>query len=68
MAARKKNRGKSKDIGKIMADGRAIDRALRLGVKEALRKHKQAGLPIVVWRDGKTVWIPPDEIDLGGRK
>jgi hypothetical protein len=52
-----------KDISAIMADGRPVDLALRKAAREALVKHKQAGQPVVVWRDGKTVLIPPEEID-----
>ena len=29
--------------------------------------HKRAGLPIVIYRDGKTVWVSADEIDASGR-
>jgi hypothetical protein len=47
----------------MMADGRPIDLALKKGVREALVKHRQAGQPIVVWRNGKTVLVPPEEID-----
>ena len=37
-------------------------RFLKKAVQEALVRHKQAGNPIVVWRDGKIVWIKPEEI------
>jgi len=52
-------------------DGTEIDQAIQRGINEALRKHKAAGKPIVVWRDGKVVWVPADEIvieedDAGG--
>ena len=53
-----------KDIDRIFAEGTVIDDALAQGVQEALRRHKQAGLPIAVWRNGKTVWIPPEKIEL----
>jgi hypothetical protein len=33
-------------------------------VREALKKHKQAGNPVVVWRDGKMVWLKPEEIQV----
>jgi len=33
-------------------------------VKEALRKHKQAGNPVPIERDGKMVWLQPDEIEV----
>ena len=39
-----------------------VEAAMRRGVREALRQHKRAGNPIVVWRDGQVVWIPADEI------
>jgi len=27
-----------------------------------LAEHKRQGNPIAVWRNGKAVWIPPEEI------
>jgi hypothetical protein len=45
------------DIPRIME-------ALRLGVQDALRRHKQAGNPIAVWRDGQVVWIAPEDIPV----
>lgn len=41
-----------------------ITHALAQGVRDALLKHKQAGNPIVVWRDGKIVWLKPEEIPV----
>ncbi len=38
----------------------AIDRAVRA----ALARHKALGQSIVVWRDGKIVWLAPEEIEL----
>jgi len=37
-------------------------KALRTAVGEALLRHKQAGNPVAVWRNGRVVWIPPEEI------
>ena len=37
---------------------------MRRGVQDALRRHRLLGLPIAVWRDGKVVWIPPEEIPV----
>ncbi len=53
-----------KTIDEIFQEGTAIDAALKQGVREALIRHKQAGNPIVAWRDGKIVWIKPEEILL----
>jgi hypothetical protein len=36
--------------------------ALKEAVAEALAEHKRLGNPIAVWRNGKAVWIPPEEI------
>jgi len=36
--------------------------ALKEAVAVALAEHKRQGNPIAVWRDGKAVWIPPEEI------
>ena len=55
---------KPKDIAKIFADGKLIDKALRNAAREALRQHKRAGLPVVVWRRGKIVWVGPEGIDV----
>jgi len=51
-------------IEKILAEGTAVDEAMRRGVQEALRRHRLLGLPIAVWRDGKVVWIPSEEIPI----
>ena len=62
---RTKNKAsRGKDIDRIFTEGTLIDDALAQGVQEALRRHKQAGLPIAVWRNGKTVWVPPEKIEL----
>jgi len=41
-------------------------REMRRAVQEALIRHKRLGNPVAVWRDGKVVWIPPEEIPEGG--
>lgn len=51
-------------IDRAFAEGIPIDRALAAAVREALRHHKQAGNPVVEWRDGAMHWIPPEEIEL----
>jgi len=60
-----KKREKHKDrITEALADKDKITQALTQGVHDALLKHKQAGNPIVVWRDGKMVWLKPEEIPV----
>ncbi len=51
-------------IDRAFAEGTPIDQALEAAVREALKHHKQAGNPIVVWRNGELHWIQPEEIPL----
>jgi hypothetical protein len=51
-------------IEEMMVDGTEIDEALRRAVREALIRHKKLGNPIAVWRDGKVVIVPPEEIPV----
>ena len=46
-----------KDITAIFREGTLIDRAIAAGAREAVRRHKQAGVPMAIWRNGKTVWV-----------
>jgi hypothetical protein len=41
---------------------RIVDEAGR-AIEEAVRDHKRAGNPIAVWRDGRVVLVPPEEIE-----
>jgi hypothetical protein len=42
----------------------SIDAAFRRATRDALLAHKRAGVPIAVWRDGKVVTIPAEEIEI----
>lgn len=53
-----------KDIDAILADGSAIDEAIKHAVRQAVRRHKLLGNPIAIWRDNQVVWLQPDEIVL----
>jgi hypothetical protein len=55
-------------IDRAIANPQVITRALVKGVREAIERHKQLGQPIVVYRNGKTVWVAPDDIDLRSRR
>lgn len=44
--------------------GHLIDEALKKAVREAILQHKREGLPIVIYRDGQAVWVPPEEIGV----
>jgi hypothetical protein len=53
-----------KDIEKIFAEGTLIDEALKKAAREAMRQHKRDGRPAVGWRDGRVVWIQPEDIHV----
>lgn len=55
-------RDKPKDIDQIFRKGVLIDRALTKAAREAILLHKRAGLPVVVWRNGRTARVDPDEL------
>ncbi len=62
------NENGSDSIADRFRDSKKIQQALKEAVHEAVRKHKLLGQPIVVWRDGKVVWVPADEIELPEEK
>jgi hypothetical protein len=44
------------------------EKALKEAVAEAMAEHKLRGHPIIIWRDGKVVSIPPEEITIASAK
>jgi hypothetical protein len=50
-------------ISRMFSEGTPIDNAIIAATKRAIIEHIQKGQPLVVWRDGKTVLIPPDELN-----
>ncbi|MEQ1574026.1 MAG: hypothetical protein ABMA15_24165 [Vicinamibacterales bacterium] len=52
-----------KDISRIMREQRhVIDEALQRGIRQAMLRHKAAGLPVVIERDGKIEWVKPEDL------
>ena len=49
-------------LAEILDDDEEVTARFALAVREALLDHKRAGNPIAVWRDGKVVIVPPEEI------
>ena len=46
----------------VAEHARDIEKILRRAVNHALLMHKRLGNPIAVWKDGKVVTVPPEEI------
>ena len=42
--------------------GKAVEAVFRRAVRHALLMHKRAGNPIAVWREGRVVIVPPEDI------
>ncbi len=40
------------------------EKALKRAVAKALAEHRRNGVPIAIWRDGKVVRIPADQIEV----
>ena len=51
-------------IDELFEDGHAIDEALREAARDARRLHKALGHPMVTWKNGEVVWVPPEEIEV----
>jgi hypothetical protein len=58
------NRRSTRDIESIIRDGSAIDRAIVAAHRRVIRLHRQLGVPLVIWRDGQVVEVPPESIEL----
>lgn len=41
-----------------------IDQGLRKAVRDALIRHKLLGESIAIWKDGKVVVVPAEEIEI----
>ncbi len=54
-------RDQPKDIDRIFREERPrIDEALKQGVRESMIRHNKDGLPVGIYRDGKTVEAKPE--------
>jgi hypothetical protein len=55
-------------IGRAFADGRPIDKAVRRAAEAAILQHKRAGVPLVIWRDGKIVRVSAEQLVNPGKR
>jgi len=54
----------AKDIGSIMRDGQEVDRAMDRAFRHVVERHRQLGIPLVIWREGRVVRVPAESIRL----
>lgn len=53
----------SKDVNRVFVEhGHLIDEALKQGVRDAVLRHKEAGLPVVFCRNGQAVLVKPEDL------
>lgn len=53
---------KADGLSELRRESLEIERAMREAVHEAVLQHYRLGLPMVEWRDGKIVWVPPEQL------
>ncbi|MDL1960726.1 MAG: hypothetical protein LWX01_03345, partial [Deltaproteobacteria bacterium] len=58
-----KKEEKNKNLVEMSMASRA-EEALKKAVARAIADHKRTGDPIVVWRDGRVVKIPAEQIEI----
>jgi hypothetical protein len=56
------NERKRPTIAELVADHKGTEAALQKAFREAVLAHARAGNPVATWRDGKVVWISPEEV------
>jgi hypothetical protein len=49
-------------IAERLADHTRIEAAIKRAMREAVLASARAGCPVVGWRDGKVVWVSPEEV------
>lgn len=53
----------SKDILEILSEGALVQKALEKAARQAIQEHKEEGLPLAMWRDGRVVWMTAEELE-----
>jgi hypothetical protein len=53
---------KKVDIDALIEQRTPVLEAIRLGGLEAMKRHIQAGMPMVGCKDGQVIRIPPEEL------
>ncbi len=54
-----------RDISEVLADPYVLVEAATEAAREAIQRHKQLGLPLAVWRNGRVVWLTAEELEQG---
>jgi hypothetical protein len=60
----KMNNEEVPDIDALFEDGTQIDQAIVEAAREAILVHRREGRPLPIWKDGGTVWVQPEDVEL----
>jgi len=52
------------DVGRVLRDGDAIDRAIVAARRRVILRHRQLNVPLAIWRDGRVVEVRPESVEL----
>jgi hypothetical protein len=58
------NDAQREPLVKRLADHEEMERSVQAVVEQAVRRHKEMGNSIAVWRDGRVVIVPAEDIVL----
>lgn len=53
-----------RDVGAIIREGSAIDRAIEAARRRVVRRHQQLGIPLVIWDGTRVVVVPPGTVEV----
>lgn len=65
-AGRMKDKDRKDIAARFTADDQ-VDEAVRQAVKDALADHKRRHNTVAVWRDGKVLVLPAEQIEEDGK-
>lgn len=51
-------------LSQLRAEVLAIEAAMQEAARDALLAHQRAGQPVVIWENGRVVWIPAEQISV----
>ncbi len=53
---------KNEKLEAALANPALIDAAVRKAMREAVLMHARLGNPVCTWKDGRVIWLSPQEV------
>ena len=53
----------TRDISELLSDPNTVVEAAREAAADAIKLHKQMGLPLAVWRDGHVASVTAEDLE-----